>query len=67
MSNQDIKKDIEFLVKMGIEKMPKTGEDLQRENAQMREDIEILIDYIFNVTGRDFENCAGYEVCKKYE
>lgn len=67
MSYQDIRKDIEILVKMGIEKMPKTGEELQRESAQMREDIEILIDYIFNVTGREFENCSVYAVCKKYE
>lgn len=45
----------------------KTGEELLRENLQLREDIDILIDYILNVTGSDFENCAVYAVCKKYE
>ena len=42
-------------------------EKLKRKNAELLADIDTLCGYIANVTGRDFEECAVYEVCKKYE
>lgn len=39
----------------------------KKKIAELLADIDTLCGYIANVTGRDFEECAVYEVCKKYE